>query len=161
MPVLITLGNCITWAKKYSYGIGQKCNFYLSRTSDFLWHTLFKKLFSLKITVIYKPKFISGGCFLSGPNSIGLEYQSQLWFIPFNPRKTTLNTNVQSLYKDWWGNGFLQTICSKATQKRKPRKLMLGRSPKISAITWCNCTKDKEESRCPKWLVTEHRLFHY
>lgn len=161
MPILITLGNGITWAKKYSYGIGQKCNFHISRASDFLWHILLKKLFSLKITVIYKHEFISGGSFLSGPNSIGLEHQSQPWFIPFNPRKTILNTNLQSLYKNCWGNGFLQTIRSEAAQKRKHRKLMLGTTPKKSVITWCNNTKDREESRCPKWLVIEHGLIHY
>lgn len=130
MPVLTTLGNCITWAKKYNYGIGQKCNFCLSRASDFLWHLLLKKLFSLKITVTHKPEFISGGSFLSGPNSIGLEHQSKPWFLPFNPRKTILNTNLQSLYKNWQDNGFLQMIHSKAAQKRKHRKWMLGRSPK-------------------------------
>lgn len=96
-----------------------------------------------------------------GPNSIGLEHQSQPWFIPFNRRNTTVNTNLQSFYKDWQGNGFLQKIRSKAAQKRKHRKLMLGRSPQKSAITWCNCTKDREESRWPKWLVTERGLFHY
>lgn len=71
-------------------------------------------------------------------------------------------TQICSLYrKNCWGNGFLQTIRSEAAQKRKHRKLMLGTTPKKSVITWCNNTKNREESRCPKWLVMEHGLIHY